>query len=139
MPDDLTFDRWDRMAPKERVALARRLAGELPGGFTLRSVRLCRLGGQKHYVATYEFEGASFALIAGGKVTLGHDPDRPWEPTQEELESWQGTAEEYGIERTLREHVAAATLKPRTVRLRPFLMETTAGEVGWEPASPEDP
>ncbi len=138
MLNNLTLADWDRMPPQDRRALAKRLARELPGGFTLRSLRFHKLGPQRHPVALYDFEGSSFALIPGGKARLGFDPDG-WEPTRKEQESWQDTVESYGIERTLREHVAAATLRPRKVRLRPFLMETEAGEVGWEPIPANDP
>jgi formylglycine-generating enzyme required for sulfatase activity len=139
MVDDLTLRDWDRMAPRKREAVAKQLAQELPSGFTFRSTQLHKLANQKHHVAMFEFDGASFALIPGGTVTLGYDADRPWEPTQEELESWQNTTADYGIEQTLRERIAEVTLKPRTVRLPSFLMETTAGELGWEPTSLDDP
>jgi hypothetical protein len=139
MVDDLTLDKWEQMSPKERRALAKRLERELPDGFAFRSLRSCQLGDQKHPVAVYEFEGASFALIPGGSARLGYDPDRPWEPTPQEQESWQDTAEEYGIRRSLRKHIAEVTLRPRVVSLRPFLMETVAGEVGWEAIPVDDP
>src|SRR5262245_43370387 len=139
MFDDLTLDNWERLPPEERRALALRLGRELPDGFTFHSLQSFELGGQKRPVAVYEFGGASFALIPGGTCRLGYDPDRPWEPTREEQESWQTTAEEYGMDHTLREHLAQVTLKPRVVRLRPFLMETAAGELGWEPIAVDDP
>jgi hypothetical protein len=139
MPDDLTLDRWERMSSGEREAAVGRLAGNLPAGFAFRSIRTYELGDQSHPVAEFTFDEAAFVLIPGGRVTLGYDADRPWEPTPDELESWQGTAEEYGIDRTIREYIAEVTLRPRTVELRPFLMERTAGEIGWDPLSLDDP
>jgi hypothetical protein len=139
MIDQLTLDRWDGLSPKECAVLARQLAQELPAGFAFRSVNLYKLGRQKHHVAEYDYGGASFALIPGGAVTLGYDADRPWKPTREERESWQDTVEEYGVERTLQEYIAGATLRPRAVELRPFLMETAASELGWDPVPADDP
>jgi hypothetical protein len=139
MVDNLNLANWERMPPKERRELAKRLARELPTGFSFRSLRSYQLGGRKHPVALFEFDGSSFALIPGGSIRLGYDPDRAWEPTPDEQESWEATAEEYGLKRTLPEHIAEVTLKPREVRLGAFLMETVAGEVGWEPIPVDDP
>jgi hypothetical protein len=111
----------------------------LPAGFSFRTIRQYKLGDQKHHVAEYDFQGSSFALVSGGSVQLGFDVNRPWEPTAEELESWEDTAEEYDLNFTLQEHIARATLRPRTVHLRPFLLEISAGEMGWEPAAVDDP
>jgi hypothetical protein len=111
----------------------------LPAGFAFRSVEPYKLGRQKHQVAEYEFGGATFVLIPGGAVTLGYDTDRPWKPTREEQESWQDTARDYGMRRTLQKYIAGATLRPRTVELRPFLMETAARELGWDPVPADDP
>jgi len=139
MIDQLTLDRWDGLSPKERGALARQLAQELPSGFTFRSVSPYKLGRQKHHVAEYDYGGATFALIPGGAVTLGYDANRPWKPTREEQESWEATAEDWGLRRTLQKYIAGATLRPRTVQLRAFLMETAASELGWDPVPADDP
>ncbi len=139
MLNDLTLDAWDRMSSKEREDQAWGLSRNLPQGFRFRAIKLHRLGDHSHHVAEYEYDGAAFALIPGGEVTLGYDEGRPWEPTPEEQESWHGTAEEYEIAGTIQENIAQATLRPRTVHLPPFLMETMAGGVGWEPIPQSDP
>lgn len=135
----MTLDKWDGLTPKEHTAFAKDLARQLPDGFTFKSIRAFSLGEQKHQVAQLAFDGATFAFIPGGRVTLGYYADRPWEPTPDELESWESTAAEYGIRRTLRRHIAEVTLRPRKVSLRPFLIETTAAEVGWDPIPLDDP
>jgi hypothetical protein len=89
-------------------------------------------------VALFEGDGSMFALVPGGTHEIGFEAG-PWEPTKEEAESWAGTAEEYGIETSLREHVASATLGRRTVTLAPFFIETRAAEVGWRDVPVEDP
>jgi Sulfatase-modifying factor enzyme 1 len=139
MVNDLTLEKWDSMTPPERGTFAKRLAQELPSAFTFRSIRLHTMGEQSHYIAEYELGAALFALIPGGTITLGYDSNRQWEPTPEELESWRDTAQEYGIDSTIQEHVAEATLRPRVVVLRSMLIETAGEEVGWEPLSAEDP
>src|SRR5262249_27875764 len=62
MINGLTLGDWERLPPKERRALAKRLAHDLPSGFTFNSLKSYALGGQRHPVALYDFEGASFAL-----------------------------------------------------------------------------
>src|SRR5262249_13854224 len=89
--------------------------------------------------AHYQQGNASFALIPSATVSLGYDPDRPWEPNPDELESWQDTSEEYGIAKTIREHLAEVTLRVRRVELSAFLIETAAGELGWERIGVDDP
>lgn len=136
---DLTLERWDRLSPPEREALARRVGKILPDGFTFEAIRPFSLGDQRHEVAMFRRDGAAFALIPGGERRLGFDAGRGWEPTPEERESWEETAEEYGFEVPLGERVAEVTLRPRVVEIRPFLLETGAAEVGWEPVPLDDP
>jgi hypothetical protein len=135
---DLSLERWEGLTPAEREAIARRLAMELPSGFTLHAIGPYRLGQGQHHVALYQRENATFALIPGGAVSLGYDTDRPWEPNPDELESWQGSAKEYGIGKTLKQYIAEATLRVRQVELPPLLIETAARELGWEPVNVDD-
>jgi len=136
---ELSVERWEGIAPVEREALARSLVRQFPSGFTFQAIRRFRLGEGQHHVALYRKDNATFALIPGAEVSLGYDADRPWEPSLDELESWQGTSEEYGIAKTIREYVAEVTLRTRRVKLSPFLIETAASEPGWEPIGIDDP
>lgn len=71
--------------------------------------------------------------------SLGYDADRAWEPNSDELESWQSTSVEYrAIAKTIHEYVAEVTLRIRRVELSPFLIETSAGELGWQPIGIDD-
>jgi hypothetical protein len=135
---DLSTERWEGVTPAGREALARRLAMQLPSGFTFQAIRPFRLGGRQQHVAFYQKDNATYALILGVTASLGYDANRPWEPNPDELESWQITSEEYGITKTIRDYIAEATLRVRRVELSPFLIETTAGELGWEPVSVDD-
>jgi formylglycine-generating enzyme required for sulfatase activity len=136
---DLSIERWDGVTSAEREAIARRLAMQLPSGFTFHATRPYRLGERQHHVALYQKDNATFALVPGSAVSLGYDAVRPWEPNPDELESWQRTAEEYGIAKALQEYIAEVTLRLRRVELPPLLIETTAGELGWEAIGVEDP
>ena len=136
---DLSLDRWDGVSMSERELLAERLAKDLPAGFAFHALRQFRLGESHHNIALYQFRDAAFALVPGGAISLGFDVERAWEPSARELESWRGTAVAYGINKSLQEHVASATLRPRWVKLAPFLVETTAVELGWEPVGLDDP
>jgi hypothetical protein len=128
---DWSAERWEGVTSAERAALAKRLGTQLPSGFTFQAIRRFRLGEGQHHVALYQQGDATFALIPGAVASLGYNPDRPWEPNPDELESWQGTSEEYGIAKTIREYIAEVTLRDRSVELLPFLIETSAGELGW--------
>jgi hypothetical protein len=136
---DLSLERWEGGTPAGREAIAERLASQLPSGFAFHSIQPYRLGERQHHVAFYRQGTASFALVPGGTVSLGYDTDRPWEPNPDELKSWQQTAKEYDIDKTIQEFIAGVTLRPRQAELVPFLIETTASELGWEPIGPEDP
>ena len=136
---DLSAERWEGITSAEREALARRLAMQLPSGFSYQAVRRFGLGEWQSHVALYQSENSTFALIPGTVASLGYDADRPLEANSDELESWQGTSEEYGIAKTIREYIAEVTLRVRRVELSPFLIETAAGELGWEPIGVDDP
>jgi formylglycine-generating enzyme required for sulfatase activity len=137
--DELTIERWQRMPDVERDAAAGALVRRLPQGFTFRRLTTHELSATRHTVAEFDFRGSTFVLIPGGRVTLGFDADRPWKPTETEAESWAGTAEEYGIEESIHEHIVAVTLRPREVELRPYLIEAEAHEVGWEAIASDSP
>jgi hypothetical protein len=136
---DLSTERWECATPAERESLARRLAKQLPSGFTFQAMHLFRLGEWQHDVALYQKDKATFALIPGAVASIGYDAGRPWEPNPDELESWQGTLDEYGIAMTIQEYIAKFTLRTRRMELSPFLIETRAGEMGWEPIGVDDP
>lgn len=137
--DDLTLDKWDSLSPTECESLAKRFARELPTGFAFDGIRSCHLGTQERLVAAFRLDESSFVFIPGGLITLGYDTNRDWQPTDEENESWRDTAEEYEIEDSIDEFISKVTLRPRTVEFKPFLMEVSAGEVGWRPLPSDAP
>jgi len=136
---DLSLERWASINSAECEANARDLARKLPLGFDFDSVQIHRLGEQQNHVAHYRHGNAKFALIPGGEVSIGFDADRLWEPNPDELRSWEGTAAEYGIEKTVHHYIADTTLRVRQVEFAPFLIETTASELGWVDIATDDP
>ncbi|MCS6866993.1 MAG: SUMF1/EgtB/PvdO family nonheme iron enzyme [Gemmataceae bacterium] len=136
---DLSSERWQAISPREREILAHQLVRELPTGFSFLRVQRFRLGECQQDVALYQKDDALFALIPGGCVTLGYDAQRPWQPRADEWASWQDTVKEYGFPPDIREYIAQVTLRVRHVSLAPFLIETTASAVGWEPIAQDDP
>jgi len=139
MNNDLSLETWTGMSSTDRKVYAERIARQLPSAFTFQSLQTYKLGQQTHEVAEFRREDATFVLIPGGPVTLGYDADRSWEPTPEEVQSWNNFGKRFRIDWTIREHIARATLRPRKVGLRLFLLETAASEFQWEPISSEDP
>ena len=120
---DLSLPRWKSLSDSERESDAKRLASTLPAGFTFHA-----LAGNE---AVFVFRDVKFVLVPGSEAKLGFDAERAWNPTAEETESWQRTAQEYGLTESIHEHVMAVTLRPREVEIAPFLVETSPWELGW--------
>jgi hypothetical protein len=135
---DLSAERWESVESSEREAIARRLADELPSGFSFQGIHRFRCGERQHHVALYQQNDATFALMPSAAAVIGYDADRPWEPAPDELESWQCTSEEYGIDKSIREYIASVTTRIRRAELPPFLIETNAREFGWESVDTDD-
>lgn len=134
---DLAHDTWLRSTNADRVATAESLLRELPTGFSFVGVRDHELGRMRFPVATFSWRETTFVLIPGGQFEIGWNPEL-WKPNDDELESYESSAEEYDIPESLPEYVARATLRPRQVKIAPLLVETTAEEVGWTPIGLDD-
>ena len=130
---ELTLESWQRMTPHDRDAAARKIALQLPTGCFYQGIARYKLNGIAHDVAEFFLGSSKFVLIPGGRVTIGYDASRPWQATAEEKETWTGTAECYGFDESIEEHIAQVTLRPRDVEIRPMLIDTEAREIGWEP------
>lgn len=122
------------MSPSDRETYSRQIVRSLPSGFAFREIAHYEFGSQKQAVSLFEFDGAAFALIPGMEARLGYDANRQWEPTSQELESWQHTCRAYGFKHSIHEHLAVITLRPRMVRIGAMLVETSPREFGWETA-----
>ena len=133
---EISLDRWKALSTAQREESARQIASHLPTGFAFDSIEC--FSPATGDVAFFTFGTARFALIPGGVFNLGFDPERQWHPTDEELQSWQYTAEEYGLSGSIHDHIVRSTLRRRRVELRSFLIETVAHELGWTNVSAND-
>jgi hypothetical protein len=127
---ELFYDEWLQATNDGRAAKANVLLRELPTGFSFVDIQVQMLGQLRFPVATFSWRESRFSLIPGGQFEIGWNAES-WEPDDDELESYESSAEEYGIAETLSDYVARATLRPRTIQIAPLLVETTAEEVGW--------
>ena len=87
------------------------------------------------FVAFLVWQGAEFALIPGGLVTLGFDRSRPPELTQVDIESWELARSEYG---EMTDHLDRTTTPLRQVHIAPFFLEVASREMHHEPGSLPD-
>jgi hypothetical protein len=133
---ELTLESWDGMSTSEREATAKGL--DRPTGFVFEAMRSFALGGQSRTIAQYRFGDALFSLVPGGEVKVGFDVDT-WLPTAQETESWDWTRREWNIKDAIKERVAAATLRPRRLKVRPMLVEMHPAERQWSEALTDDP
>lgn len=126
----LTLDRWRSFDP----ATARRVADEaahLVHGRLIGVETVEHLGGPLHR-ARIERDGQEFALIPGGRVILGFDPET-WRPTAEQAADYAASQEQgFGYGADLREHLARMLSPLRTVVLDTVLM-AVEGEPLTEP------
>lgn len=130
---------WAILSSDQQSNIARALQRQLPEPFNFTGVHRFSMGDRSNSVALFSADNESvFALIPGGEVELGFDASR-WEPAPDEAESWADSAEEYEIEQNLTEHIESLTTPVRRIVIDPFLIETRAAEVGWEPIGFDDP
>lgn len=130
---DMTFERWRSLD----LAAARRFAADAAvrvGGRLLTAETVEHLGEPFHRVRIGR-EGQEFALIPGGRVRLGFDPEA-WRPTPAQEADYAESLEEgFGCEPDLRAHLAGELSPVRTVELATVLM-AVRDEVAPEP--PDD-
>src|SRR5687767_1948233 len=130
---DLEIERWNSLSDGERYSIAQKLLGQLPDPFHFSGIQAYEVRNINNYVAKFRHEDSVFVLIPGSTITLGHDPDRPFQPSPKQLQSWQDTVSAYELECTLNEFIYDTTTSLRTVEIYPFLLEVTAKEIGAEP------
>jgi hypothetical protein len=115
--------RWDRLSEGECEGVARGLAA---ARFEMVRVARCSQGDAARYVAFFRYiDGAEFALVPGGTVTLGFDPEIGLRLDDAGRESWAQTVLDFGFP-SLEEHLRQVMLPLRTVTVGPLLVELTA-------------
>ncbi|MER5866295.1 hypothetical protein [Kitasatospora sp. NPDC002040] len=117
---DLTLEHWR----SSDLATARRLAqqaADLVGGRVVAVDAVEHLGGPLHRVRI-ERDAQEFALVPGGRVTLGFDLDA-WQPTAAQTADYQESLEQgFGFGPDLRSHLALVLSPRRQVTLATVLM-----------------
>ncbi|MCG5445786.1 hypothetical protein NIE79_004308 [Micromonospora sp. NIE79] len=133
---DLTFTQWSDLSD----GAARRLAEEIADrhGLTVPvGLQDAVYAGRSHRVALFERDGMRFALVPGGRPTLGHDAAR-FRPTSDQMASYADSAAEYGLPQ-LAEYVDAMTSPARTVELPAMLVAVEAFDPCEVSLAPDDP
>jgi hypothetical protein len=107
-------------------AAARRFAEQTAdtSGMALVDVRAHEFPGGPGRIALFERNDRLFSLVPGGLVTVGYDLDG-FQPTPEQLASYQASAEEYQLP-DIRSHVASVTTRRRTVELPTLVVAVEA-------------
>ncbi len=67
----LVLPRWDDLSPELRELVGQAVESVLPDGFRHAGLRPCKLGDQHHVIAQYVGPDGPFALVPGGRMTLG--------------------------------------------------------------------
>ncbi len=116
----LTLDQWRSF----ELPTARRVAAEAADSVDGRVTRIEtteHLGAPLHRVRI-ERDGQEFALVPGGPVSLGFDPDG-WHPTPQQTADYAGSLEQgFGYGPDLRAHLAQVLSPRRNVVVATVLM-----------------
>ncbi|MER7418320.1 hypothetical protein ABT346_16310 [Micromonospora peucetia] len=119
---DLTFTQWN----DQPDGVARRTAQGIADrhGLTPVGLKDTVYAGRSHRVALFDRNGMRFALVPGGRPTLGYGAAR-FEPVPEQVASYAESASEYGLP-PLREYVDAMTSPVRMAEVPAMLIAVEA-------------
>ncbi|WP_103509678.1 hypothetical protein [Streptomyces sp. SM13] len=117
---DLTLDLWRTFDEATTRQIAQNAADHVGGRVSLVEATE-HIGGLLHRVRIVR-EGQEFALIPGGRVSLGFDLNT-WQPTAQQAADYAESVEQgYGHGSDLRTHLARILSAPRNVHLATVLM-----------------
>ncbi|MET9348875.1 hypothetical protein [Streptomyces termitum] len=129
---DLTFEQWRSADPSDARRVAREAAGAV-GGRVVSVEAVEHLGAPLHRVRI-EWRGREFALVPGGRVTVGFDLDA-WRPAPGQEADYAKSAERgFGRGDDLRAHLALELSPRRDVTLDTVLMAVEAERLTGPPA-----
>jgi hypothetical protein len=135
---NLTRRQWDKYDRSEKTRYAEELPEHLKLPFSFERVKTFLLRGQQASIAIFEFDGAAFALIPGGRVRLGFHGNL-FRPTRQQIESYRESAEEYGFSENITSFIRETCTTPRTVTINAMLAEVRPTEIGLERISADNP
>jgi hypothetical protein len=132
---DLTCERWNSHSDDA----AQRIAREIADRYDLTIVGLTgtNYAGRSHRVALFDRGGMRFALIPGGRPTLGYDVGR-FQPDPGQAASYADSASEYGLP-PIPEYLEAMTSPTRLVELPARLVAVEAFDPCKIPLALDDP
>ncbi|MCC3469498.1 MULTISPECIES: hypothetical protein [unclassified Microcoleus] len=134
----MELQEWQKLSDEQRYDYSEELAAHLPQSVIFRGLRLYCYGDRQLSVALFEHEGALFSLIPGGPIQLGYEA-RNFCPTDEQIESFQKTAEEYQLDTAdIYSYVQSVTTPARKVTISPMIVEIKPTMIGFEPISSEE-
>jgi hypothetical protein len=132
----MELQEWQKLSGEQRYRYSEELAAHLPQSVIFKGLRFYPDGGPELSIALFEYGGALFSLIPGGEVQIGYEVGN-FCPTDEQIESFQNTAQEYGIDRDIYSYVKSVTTPPRKVTFSPMLVEIKPTKIGFEAISSE--
>ncbi|MEG3850070.1 hypothetical protein QT971_22620 [Microcoleus sp. herbarium19] len=132
----MELQEWQNLTDDRKSSYSEELAAHLPHSVIFRGLQLYRYGGPELSIAIFEYGGALFSLMPGGEVQIGCEA-RNFRPTDEQIESFQKSAEEYGIDLDICSYVQSVTTPPRKVTFSPMLVEIQPTKIGLEASSSE--
>lgn len=132
----MEFQEWQKLSDEQRYRYAEELAAHLPQSVMFKGLRFYPDGSPELSLALFEYGGALFSLIPGCEVQIGYDASK-FRPTDEQIESFQDTAEAYEIDRDIYSYVQSVTTPPRKVTISPMLVEIQPTKIGLEAISSE--
>jgi hypothetical protein len=132
---DLTFEEWNGLSD----GAARRIAQEIADRYNLNVVGLEDMvyASRSHRIALFDRDGMRFALVPGGRPTLGYDGSR-FRPAPEQADSYAESAGEFGLP-PLAEYVDAMTSPVRSVEIPAMLIAVEAFDPCEIALAPDDP
>ena len=87
---------WQKLSEEQKSRYSEELAAHLPQSVIFKGLRFYPDGSPELSIAIFEYGEALFSLMPGGEV-LGCEADN-FRPTDEQIESFQDTAQEYGFD-----------------------------------------
>jgi hypothetical protein len=128
---------WQKLSGEQKYRYSEELAAHLPHSVIFKGLRFYPDGGPELSIAIFEYKGALFSLMPGGEVQIGYEADN-FRPTDEQIESFQDNAEEYGFDIDIYSYVNSVTTPPRKVTIAPILVEIQLAKIGLEAISSEE-
>ena len=82
---------------RTKISLLRGISSISATASNFKGLRFYPDGGPELSIAIFEYGGALFSLMPGGEGQIGYEADN-FRPTDEQIESFQDTAEDYGFD-----------------------------------------